>query len=321
MSDVKIEKRIEVSVVFVQYNPDLTKTLLSLYALIQQKEISFEIIIADDGSKEDFFEEISDFFHRHSFSNYQLHKNKSNVGTVKNLLGAIKLSKGEYIFNNSPGDILKDKFVLRDLYRFSIGHQSHCVFSRAIYYHNDESGYKIIVKHCDPLKPKAFNWYLPRMVGKYSLFNRYWILGIVFFRKKAYAVKYLKAIESTSRLVEDNTSALYSVMDGEKIVFFDRIIAWYEADAPTTDRKASTSRNQISKDFSMTLQMVDEKFAKDPLYDFVTPNQNRFVRILKHPYIKICSMIFNHLPNEDTPSGELLEQELTKYLKETISCF
>ena len=177
----------------------------------------------------------------------------------------------------------------------------------------------MIEKHSDPSKPKAFSWYLPRLVGKYSLFNRYWILGAVIFWEKNYALKYLKAIESTSRLVEDNTSALFSAMDGERIIFYDRVISWYEADAPATDKKESTSRKQIAKDFSQTLQMIDEKFSNDPLYDFARSDQNRYVRILKHPFIKICSWIFNHLPDENTPSGEELEIELNQYISNTLS--
>ena len=106
MSDVKIEKRIEVSVVFVQYNPDLTKILLSLYALIHQKEISFEIIVSDDGSKEDYFEEIERFFKNNDFSNYYLRKNHQNVGIVKNILLASEIANGRYIYINSPGDVL-----------------------------------------------------------------------------------------------------------------------------------------------------------------------------------------------------------------------
>ena len=68
ISDKK-EKNVDVSVVFVQYNPDFKKTLLSLYALINQKDVNFEIIIADDGSKRDYFQEIRSFFQKHNFTN------------------------------------------------------------------------------------------------------------------------------------------------------------------------------------------------------------------------------------------------------------
>lgn len=316
----KIKKsNVDVSVVFVQYNPDIKKTLLSLYALINQKDVNFEIIIADDGSKEDYFEEIQLFFFMNNFSNYQLHKNNPNVGTVKNFLSGIELCKGEYVRGCSPGDILKDEYVLRDSFDFASKHKARCIFSKAVYYHKSHSEYKVFSKHMDPIKPNAFNWVMPRLVGKYSLFNRYWILGASMFLRKDYANKYFRAIEITSRLVEDNTTALYSVMNGERIIYFDRVTLWYEADAPTTDKKQSTSRSQIEKDFAMTLQMIDEKFSKDALYDFARANQNRYIRILKHPYIKICSWIFNHLPDENTPSGGDLEIELNQYINYTLS--
>lgn len=308
-----------VSVVFLTYNPDLQKTLRSLYAVINQKGIDFEIIISDDGSKEDYFNEIERFFISNSFKNYHFHKNKQNIGIVKNILSALEIAKGEYILFNSPGDIIKYEYVLRDLYLFSSRHKARCVFTRAIYYHYNGSDYDIILKPCDPLKPKAFDWYMPRLVGKYSLFNRYWILGAVMFRKKEYTVKYYKAIESTSRLIDDNPSALYSVMDGERIIFFDKVIEWYEADASVFGDSKSTSLDQRAMDFKLSLQMIDERFAEDPLYDYSKTNQNRWVRILKHPCIKACHIIFNLLPNESTPSGENLCKELNDYIIEATS--
>ena len=312
-------RKISVSVIFLTYNPDLQKTLRSLYALINQKGIDYEIIISDDGSKVDCFNEIENFLIGNGFSNYSFNKNKQNVGIVKNILSALEKAKGEYILFNSPGDILKYQYVLRDLYQFSSRHKARCVFTRAVYYHYNGSDYEIIEKHCDPLKPKAFNWYLPRLVGKYSLFNRYWILGAVMFRKKEYAVKYYKAIESTSRLMDDNPSALYSVMAGERIVFYDKTIEWYEAEASVSGDSKSTSLDQRAMDFKLSLQMIDEKFAQDPLYDYRRPDQNRWVRALKHPCIKACHLIFNHLPNENTPSGENLRMELNEYITEATS--
>ena len=105
--------------------------------MIKQKGISFEIVIADDGSKEDYFKEIRTFFQIHSFNDFVLYKNTPNVGTVKNLLKGIALSSGKYFFGYSPGDILKYQFVLRDLYCFSSRHNARCFFARAVYYHKD----------------------------------------------------------------------------------------------------------------------------------------------------------------------------------------
>lgn len=316
------EKNVQISVVFVQYNPDYNRLFFSLYALIHQKEISFEIIIADDGSKIDYFDEISDFFQKHGFSNYLLHKNNSNVGTVKNFLSGIELSKGEYIFGYSPGDFLKDEYVLKDLFRFSVKHKAQCVFSKAVYYYNQGSEISVVSRDANPIKPVAFKWYMPQLLVKFSLFDRHsMILGAAFLRKRSYAIKYLKAIESTAKYVEDNTSALYSVMNGERIIYYDRIILWYETAAPKAKEVKSKWDQYISDDFSKTTKMIDQVFSTDPLYDFYQPNQNRVTRILKHPIISIINSVYKHLPTEKTPSSEELEQELTEYLKKTISCF
>ena len=57
----------EVTVIVATYNQKLIKTKLTLDSIIRQKRISVRIIVADDGSDENHFMEIKNYF----FENYR----------------------------------------------------------------------------------------------------------------------------------------------------------------------------------------------------------------------------------------------------------
>ena len=81
--------------------------------MLNQKEVSFEIIICDDGSIENLFLEIEILFRRYLFRNYFLIGHDSNQGAVNNIIDGAKIAKGRYIKMISPGDFLYDDATLR----------------------------------------------------------------------------------------------------------------------------------------------------------------------------------------------------------------
>ena len=98
----------ELSIVILTYNSSFENLMKTLESSLNQDEINFEIIIADDGSKENHEKEIRDYFLAHDFTNFQLVLNRQNRGTVQNLLSALDVARGEYVKPISPGDLLKN---------------------------------------------------------------------------------------------------------------------------------------------------------------------------------------------------------------------
>lgn len=96
----------KVSVIVGAYRPDLHKMLLTLRSILLQKKCSYEIILTDDGSKENYFAEVKDFFARAPFSDYKLLPSEKNQGTVLNVWKALQVAQGEYIRLISPGDFM-----------------------------------------------------------------------------------------------------------------------------------------------------------------------------------------------------------------------
>ena len=275
------DKNIQVSVVFVQYNSDLEKVLLSLYALVQQKGINFEIIIADDASEKDNFCEIEKFFKSCNFSHYHLFKNKSNVGTVQNLINGMEISKGEYIFANSPGDILREENTLSDYYHFASKHKAECCFANLLQYEKQDDTYSIKSVPVAPFKPSAYNWYMPKTIGQYALFAGHCLAGPAFLRKREYALKYFTMVAPKVKYVEDFSSSYCSIMAGERIIYFDREILWYESGNTKSAEVSQWWSDAVNKDMEAARELTRQAYPNNRLYDFSDATQNKYLRTIK----------------------------------------
>ena len=92
------------SIILAQYYPDKTQLRHTLDSLLMQDTYDFELIIADDGSPEDYWNDTRAYLAAHGFTNGRRSKNKMNQGTVTNMLHAVELASGQWIAGISPGD-------------------------------------------------------------------------------------------------------------------------------------------------------------------------------------------------------------------------
>lgn len=109
---------IDISVIVVTYNPELSKLYKTLDSIICQKGISFEIILCDDGSKVRFDDEIYRYFSTRNFVLYEMVFHDRNEGTVSNYFSGLEKAKGKYTKLISPGDYLVGEFTLYDWIHF-----------------------------------------------------------------------------------------------------------------------------------------------------------------------------------------------------------
>ena len=72
------------SVVVCTYNSDIDKLFLTLKSILRQKNITYEIIITDDGSSFLEMSRIIEWFQKNNFNDYVIVANPVNLGTVKN---------------------------------------------------------------------------------------------------------------------------------------------------------------------------------------------------------------------------------------------
>ena len=123
-----------VTVCVLTYNPDWVKFRNTLRSIICQKSVDFDIVVSDDGSKDDCFDKAELFFNENGFSSYKLVKKTENQGTVKNAISALQHTRGKYVKLISPGDLLYDENVLAEFVDFAEHNPAAAYFGNAVYY-------------------------------------------------------------------------------------------------------------------------------------------------------------------------------------------
>ena len=98
----------DLSILLVQYRPDEGELRRTLASLLRQSCRGFELVVADDGSDEDFFPLTRKILAENGFTGAKFVKLTPNGGTVKNVLNGAKQAAGKWVFTVSPGDYLYD---------------------------------------------------------------------------------------------------------------------------------------------------------------------------------------------------------------------
>ena len=105
-------RNIDVSVIVACYNPDIVKLKKTINSILNQVGVSYEIIIADDGSEFEYKSEIEKWFKENQVKNYKLSFLPENQGTIKNIYFALSYCSGEYVKTISPGDLLISEHII-----------------------------------------------------------------------------------------------------------------------------------------------------------------------------------------------------------------
>ncbi len=122
----------DVSVIVCAYNPEIDELKTTLDSLVIQKDVEFEIVISDDGSEDNRFNYLKEYFNEQGFKNYKLKMNEVNNGTVASIIEGLSCSVGKYIYTMGQGDAFTDEYVLRDVYRFMSSKEAECIFTKLV---------------------------------------------------------------------------------------------------------------------------------------------------------------------------------------------
>ena len=128
------------SIILAQYYPDKTQLRHTLDSLLMQDTYDFELIIADDGSPEDYWDDTRAYLATHDFTNVKLSKNKVNQGTVTNMLHAVELASGQWIAGISPGDYVYDASTIRWVLDMLRRDAPQVAFGKSAYYRQESDG-------------------------------------------------------------------------------------------------------------------------------------------------------------------------------------
>lgn len=141
----------DVSTLVLTYHPDIEKLFQTLQSALLQEDICQQIVVADDGTPNDFFPQVKAFLDARGFTDYALVKLPENGGTVRNLQNGLLSCEGSYVKLISPGDYLSGPHILADWIDFMQQKDLAMSGADAIYYCTDANGCpKAVVSKANP---------------------------------------------------------------------------------------------------------------------------------------------------------------------------
>ncbi len=222
-----VEKSISATVIIATYNAILNKALETLKSVLIQKEIDLQVIVADDGSMDNLFDEYRKCFEEHSFINYSLLASDHNQGTAKNLCRCKNYCKGRYIKLISPGDYLYGVNALRDWCDYMDANGLEMSVADAFYYMREDDEYRIVKEHAFPQAPQILNCNNERRKKYYQLiFNDYWLGAATLIRTDAFK-KYISIVSDIVIYGEDNMYRI-AAADGISRGYYNKPAVMYE---------------------------------------------------------------------------------------------
>lgn len=140
----------EVSVIVAAYNPIYEKMILTIDSIICQKGVNIELIVTDDGSEKNYFDEIKEHLRNKKFINFKLIEHNENQGTVLNVYDGVMKSGCKFVKIISPGDMLASDDVLHEWVQQMLYKEYGWSFSDAFYYCKENGKYIAVERNTHP---------------------------------------------------------------------------------------------------------------------------------------------------------------------------
>ena len=220
----------KVSLIIPTYNSLLFKTKLTLLSCLEQADVTIEIIIVDDNSENNNFDQISSFLKENNFKDFRLIGSNHNQGTCRNVYNGLKSARYEYVKVIAPGDLFHNEFSLTKWVSFMKEGGVKASFCRNIFYKMEDDkplpfSNTEIPNYGKCYKSDEYSFSQCRYI--YVVMQDY-IVGVDCMFKTDTFLYYLGLLLDYSvKYCEDHVIwPMY--WDGIGIKLFDEIAMWYE---------------------------------------------------------------------------------------------
>lgn len=293
------------AVIVCTYNSNYDKLKKTLNSIFKQKGVKFQVIISDDGSKYNSYNEITKWL---TTNNFQCDLNflNENVGTINNILSALKLCDAKYIKVISPGDYLHSENTLFDYYSCFERNDADLVFGKAVYYFEDK-----ILKSMSPYNINVFN--NRNLKTKIIKFNDY-VLGASIATKSDLIRDILNKISGKMKFLEDVPLCFLSLLNEKKVIAMDEKTVWYEFGTGISTKPEETPL--LKPDYQYFYQYLLDNYKINIVkksYKMFIANQinNKIFRLIKKTLISpsfifyFISSKFNRRNKDKDSIGEM----------------
>jgi len=262
------------SVIVCCYNSDIEKLKKTLISIYKQKRVTYEVIISDDGSRVSQEEEIKAWLIENDFNNYKLNFLNSNVGTVKNIISAVKLSSGKYIKTISPGDYFAKEDALEKFKQKAIISNADLVYSDTAFY--NENG--IVMTNDISHKNIIYSKKAKKVICYYGGY----FMGASFVATKSFYEEILYNFEDKVIYMEDRALIYVGYILNKRIVGIKDQLIWYEYGTGISTK--TTHNEKLDKDEANIFKYIKEvygknRFAKRMNNMYESKKWNKLVRI------------------------------------------
>lgn len=312
-----MEKNYTFTVLVLTYNPEKTALFRTLYSIISQRDVSFEIVISDDGSASFDIEGIEGYLNGHGFTDYRICMNTPNRGTVSNVLAGVKASSGQFIKLISPGDFLYDINTLSRIQKTLEETSAAMIFGKAVHYYLADG--RVNIKNVNfPHDLDVYRQSDREKIRFNYIFHRDYILGASFVVEKALYEKYLPVIEGRLEYEED-ACVIPMVCDGIIPVFMDDFIVWYESDSGISNDTNSRWTEILAEENREIYRILGETHRYDPRVCGWWSGENRGIMTLFYRlynrlhWEKVWNMEKRNCHNDREADISILEDILGQY--------
>lgn len=254
--------KIDISVLVLTYNSSLEKLFATLYSILQQDGINFEIIISDDGSE--CFDQacIENFFFEKKYTAYKILRHETNQGILKNYCSALDCASGRYVKAISPGDCLFAANTLKKICTLLHETDGRVAFGRAAYYGVDPKDQKIrFFCKSNPIDVRPYITQSYKSIQRNYLYYYDYILGATFVGERLLLQEYANQLIDKVKYAED-CSFILMVADGIPIYFFPDYIIWYEYGDGISTQKSEKWRELLLQDNQACFKIIEKNHAQ-----------------------------------------------------------
>ena len=280
-----MKPKYDVTVIILTYNSQLEKTLSTIKSSFLQEDVSFEVIVSDDGSKINYKDEIIEFSKFYLNVPFKYIGNTENYGIVANVLGAVEKAEGEYTYFISPGDYFFEKRTLKNLIDFVRKNKSEICFGKLQYYCYEDGCVSLINKMNPPAPSVYSNKFFGHKLKTLAYCTTETAVGASFIRKTDVIKEYLNKIKQYSRNDEDNTTSYYHLLKEKKdIDFYSGYVAWYEYGMGISTSNNIQFIDSLKNDCDKVLKMIKSQNSSKSIIDYIQ-TEDVLHRNLKHPQL------------------------------------
>jgi glycosyltransferase involved in cell wall biosynthesis len=248
-----------VTMLLLTYNSDWNRVRLTLQGILKQEYQDYEIVIADDGSKDNLHEQLISYFKEHNFERYTLVGNKENHGTVKNILSGLAQAKGKYVKPVGAGDLFYNSHSLGNMVAFmeKTGAEGAVGLLRAFV---EEDGHYRGVYYESPFDIEAYRKNDREKIKRNLLVYSDNVSGAGMFCKTEYYKEYLEKIQNYV-IYEEDIFQVMAALDDRGFVLFDDYFVWYESNIGVSTAKDSPFGKKLAADVDRFYRFIIKEYA------------------------------------------------------------